>query len=1140
MKTMTRALFGAVALVGGGCTDLSLAGDEQLSCRESADCPTGLLCATALGRCVDEAVVTEASIAVDGDAVIDVDRVSRVEGFSRAVVTVVFSKAPSTDATAVVDGRLALGCEADAGDEKTWRCAFDARDFPDEVDGAYDIVVLGVDAAGNEARARARVELDTSAPAIASDSVATVYQAVGASFAREVRALGPATRLVVQLSLTEVAAATPTLELVGVDGNDAGFADAPALASLQRDEQRSGGPLQVYSVDGAEGGIADGVYRLRLLAIDDVGNAVPADVGVDVVVDASAPPAAIVEDDDRIVFARVPWGIRGAPEARFSVHGEAGAAEPAATVVVTSGPTLTSSLLGTAVVADDGSFDGTLQVIDVPRVFVHVVDGAANVGEVARVRDVVWTASLGGRLRSDDFSNPHALFTAPAFDSVGLSPNLRTEPQRPGDLVDGADLVTNALPQRREVHTEARGQPARMAGSMGYLPSQKLAVIFGGVARRNGTPVTDTFVQRGERWSAIVDNPPATGPLTHDSRRDELVTVLANGDTWAFNGTVWAQRPTAPLPVTGSGPIAYDHVLQRLVALRGIETWTLGADDVWTRLASDAPIPGARPFDGLNLGLGAVVAFDGLDGQIILYGNDGGGGGAVHALVDDVWTRLGDAPAVALTTAVEDPLSGRVHFVCRSSGSSTIAAMLTWDGAAMQQGPSDPDPRSGCGATWDTENNQILVHGGTNDGLPNVQALPSNVISSLTPGATDGVLISAATPVQMVHNSGGVWHFNPILNRVLLRGAFTGALTSRTTTLWDGDVAVVATTPTISFGPPFFDGLTSRFVDGNFGQTFVGNSWTANTALPFTSPVEAVFAWDETADTGFGFGGFFGGGNSTSTYRLRGNSLTVLSTTTRPPHRSIGTGAGTGGMAWDVSGQRMIMAGGFGPAGSPLSDTWAFEGDDWRQLDDLPLGASGVAQLVFDRARGVMVGFVQGRLFELRGDSWTERFVDVLPRPDALAVYDEFNDDLLFVGGLDFEIVVTTMTRINVGATAAAQIARFDVKAAGAADDAVFTNVSIDVDAGASGAANGTGGGVVGIDGAELLVWGRSSFVSIGSNAAPSTSTAPFTVQMTPGELGGLNDTVFLALRSAPTGPGLAPARLVARRLELTLQYREP
>lgn len=1119
----------AVVVVGGGCTDLTVDGDVQLSCSSNDDCPVGLSCAQALQRCVAEDVVAEAPIAVAVDAVVDNDVVSRVEGFAVVAVTTTFSKPPTGDVVALVDNRLEIACESDDAGAEVVRCAFDARDFPAEADGGYDIVVVAKDGAGNEARSRARFAIDTTAPAVAPDSTSVTYVS-GSDFVRDVTALGDATDAVVQLSVTEIGAAPPALVLV----------DGANEVALLRDANRSAGLLQVFTLDGANTVAAQGQHALRLRAVDDVGNAADVDIGAVIVVDRVAPDAPVVDVAGRVVFDRVPWGTRANPQARFTVTGLADAAEPLSTVLVTSADALSSSLLGSEVVDANGAFVAELQVVDVPRVFVRAVDGAGNVGPAARVHDVVWTASLGGRLRDDDFSNPHTLFNLNEFDERGLIDDLRGEPVRAGDLVDGAGFVVDAIARRTALRTVASGQPSRMAGFMGFLPKEKAAVLFGGIAQRNGGQLTDTFVQRSGVWVAVLgDNPPDIGPLAYDTTDEQLVTLLVTGETWAFDGVRWTELPVAPPSTTGGGPIAWDPLLERLVALQGTETWVLADDDVWRQLDGAAPIAGVRPIPGGDDTplQGGVIAFDGVDGDVLLYGNEAGGGGAVYALVDDVWVRRGSAPAMMSTTAVEDANSGRVHFVCRALP-QLVGEMLTWDGTAMITGPADPDPRSGCSAAYDTALDRIVVHGGTNE-IINVQSLPQRASAVLADGAAAWVDVPSTAPALLQHNAAngqgvqtGVWHFNHALQRTVLRGAYTGALTSRTTNLWDGEAATLQ--GGVSQGPPFFDGINSRFVQSvTRDQILSGGAWVSRDISVPVPAIEGNFDYDESEDSGFGFSGFDNNGLSDATFFVRGSTVRVLNPPTRPPARQQAA------LRDDVANDRMILAGGFGSSFNALNDAWAYEtaDEDWHQLDDLPLGASGAeAQLLFDRARGVMMGVFKGHLFDLRGSSWVEVNVDVRPRDDALAVYDENAGHLLFVGGLDFERLVTTLFTYDIAGARAAQVARFDVTAAGAADDAVFEDAKVDVSAGASGADDA---GVK--HGVDVLLWGASSFVPLASNTASAQAPTSLSVTKTRAELGpALRDTLILALRSPPTGPGLVPARLKSEQIEITLRYSEP
>ena len=129
-----------------------------------------------------------------------------------------------------------------------------------------------------------------------------------------------------------------------------------------------------------------------------------------------------------------------------------------------------------------------------------------------------------------------------------------------------------------------------MAGTLGYLPSLKAAVLFGGVARRNGGQLTDTFVLRNETWQSVAgEHPPAVGPFVYDTTRETLVTLLVTGETWSFDGFRWRELPVVPPTTTTRGPIAWDPLQERLVALLGTQTWVLDNNDAWRQLDGDSP-----------------------------------------------------------------------------------------------------------------------------------------------------------------------------------------------------------------------------------------------------------------------------------------------------------------------------------------------------------------------------------------------------------------------------------------------------------------------------------------------------------------------------------------------------------------------
>jgi hypothetical protein len=84
----------------------------------------------------------------------------------------------------------------------------------------------------------------------------------------------------------------------------------------------------------------------------------------------------------------------------------------------------------------------------------------------------------------------------------------------------------------------------------------------------------------------------------------------------------------------------------------------------------------------------------------------------------------------------------------------------------------------------------------------------------------------------------------------------------------------------------------------------------------------------------------------------------------------------------------------------------------------------------------VLIAFVLGELFDLRDDTWVAVDVDGQPRADALAVYDETSQRVLFFGGLNFEFLVATIDAYDLANTRAGAVARFDLRATGASNGA--------------------------------------------------------------------------------------------------------
>ena len=188
---------------------------------------------------------------------------------------------------------------------------------------------------------------------------------------------------------------------------------------------------------------------------------------------------------------------------------------------------------------------------------------------------------------------------------------------------------------------------------------------------------------------------------------------------------------------------------------------------------------------------------------------------------------------------------------------------------------------------------------------------------------------------------------------------------------------------------PYFDG-TSVVIEQDFTLELVrrvGDAWVAE-AAPANYPFGAAFTFHEALNTLFAFGGF---GTDNTTFSIVAGVVTPLDLAVSPPAR------GSAFATYDSANERMILYGGFG-GGSPLLDTWSFDGTSWTQLDDNGPLASG---MFFHAGRSSPMLFTRNALFEFVDNTWVEVPVRDLNRVDSTFVYDASSNTLLAAGGND-------------------------------------------------------------------------------------------------------------------------------------------
>jgi hypothetical protein len=280
--------------------------------------------------------------------------------------------------------------------------------------------------------------------------------------------------------------------------------------------------------------------------------------------------------------------------------------------------------------------------------------------------------------------------------------------------------------------TPAHSPPARSGHAMAYDAARQRVILFGG---GNAVAFNDTWAWDGADWT-LVD--PGTGPgkrfnhaMAYDRVRQEIVlfggldenfnfyldTWAWNGaqwirrqasggpplrsdfgmaydpvnaevllssaiegasDTWGWNGSVWTQK--SPLHAPPSSPnhfkqMAYDERLQRTVMLvdnypGAPQTWVWDGAD-WTQL-----VPTQNPTPRFAGG----IVYDGVRGQVLLFGGDGPGP------LNDTWVF---APPTAILTlqsvSAAKNAAGNylVTFAVKNTGNTTAKLVFALSATAV-------------------------------------------------------------------------------------------------------------------------------------------------------------------------------------------------------------------------------------------------------------------------------------------------------------------------------------------------------------------------------------------------------------------------------------------------------------------------
>jgi len=914
-------------------------------------------------------------------------RFSAVPGFD--LVTLTFDASEDmADALSVTLGSTPMDCASYVDTAPNYTCSAKVTDTSPQ--GLTNIVVAGADAAGNLATpVSTAVTVDRTAPDIAAGSVSLGLTPAATSPLATVDAVSAGTAVRVSFALTETPAEAPEVATVA----PAGLAFVPLSSAGS-----------VFSYEHSLAGLdhIQGTYSVQVSVADDVGNQAIHALQPTFEVDTTLPAPAATDTPDTVVYTRIPWGsaatFAGSPTAHFSVQGAPGAVEANATVLVLDGPTPgVDSELGRAQADALGAFGGApgtpealaLNNADRAVVYVVAVDAAGNMATARAVRDVTWTASLGGKVALDPLSSPHQFLTSRRFSGALVDAAMAE--------VGGADLaaVGGPLVATEGGATWRQRQPStplpRVTTSMAFDSRRGVAVMFGGVNYlMEPARFDDTWEFDGHSWWPITPTDPEVdgnpepllgGSLAFDSRRN--VTVMYGGArnklpysdvTWEWNGSSW-RRVTITDPEGDGAPGPLTHHAMVYDSRRGVmvvfggggglgvgyvnDTWEYDGAS-WTLRDDVAGADGIPSIRGNH-----KMAFDEARGVTVLFG---GSTGLDH--FDDTWEYDGETWALrtpedpegdggptpgAFKQMAYDAARQVTVLFSGADGSDGLDELWEWDGVSWAlQAPADPEwdgsprERSTGSMVFDSARGRTLLFGGYAgefgvDGYLANDTWAYNGDSWRRLGPADAKADGEPPQLSEPHMT---WDAE---RRVVVLFGGSGDL-GQTDATWEFDGvdwllrSLPASPPRTSSGRMVYDSARQVtvlvgghvFPDSTTGATweYDGATWALATPTQEAPPrADMAMAYDSARGVVVMHGGHWGNsqptfGYSNETWEYDGVTWTKA-TPPDPEFDDEPSSRISHEMVYDSQRQVMVLFGGRLPNNNQSSETWEYDGTSW-------------------------------------------------------------------------------------------------------------------------------------------------------------------------------------------------------------------
>ena len=521
----------------------------------------------------------------------------------------------------------------------------------------------------------------------------------------------------------------------------------------------------------------------------------------------------------------------------------------------------------------------------------------------------------------------------------------------------------------------AHTPPGRSYPLMALDETRDEVVLFGGLGRSAGDILGDTWTWDGNDWTheptAISPPPRYSASMAFDPVSGQIVLFGgcdAGGcdlaDTWTWTGDGWIELTPAHSPTgRSSAAMVSDRSHDQILLFGGFsggrglaDTW-LWKDGDWVEAAVQ-PSPPARLLAG--------VAYDESSESVVLYG--GFSSGPEFAMRSDTWTWNGaswsqaapaTSPGARMPMMTHDGASGDVVlFGGLNAGGWWDTDTWTWDGVDWTRlAIVDPSERMDAAAAYDSERRELVMFSGfcspNNSNTSPQVANQSPRCGSATFGDTwtwDGARwTQEETTIAPLNRQHAVMEFHEGSGLVVLVGGSCGSIGCNDAWTWDGAgwspmIAPPQVTGRSSGASIVYDAARDQLVlfggsaSATSTWTWDGESWTEH---PQTGGPEArslaAMAYDQARGEVVLFGGFdhspsdFLRPSYADMWTWDGSRWTRETPGVMPPKRYLAT------MEYDVSTRQMILHGGIDrvsdPAGNTVfSDTWAWDGEAWRQL----------------------------------------------------------------------------------------------------------------------------------------------------------------------------------------------------------------